>query len=82
MAESLQQITTLPSLGGCPGVKAPVGAVVALSLVNGVGLGEDFSALYTLSKFFTFCSIEVPPFGLSWKITQHSGMSTHHKPLH
>lgn len=62
--EGLQQITTLPSLGRCLGVKPLVGAAVALPMVNRVGLGEGVNALCTSSQFTTLLCIQVPPFDL------------------
>lgn len=44
VAESLQQITTLPPFGGCPGVKPPVGTATPQPAVDCVGLGEGISA--------------------------------------
>lgn len=64
VAEGKEQITTLPSLGGRPGVKPPVGAASA-SPVDRVGLGEGIGALRPSGKFITFSGIQVPPFGLS-----------------
>lgn len=65
VAEGLQRITTLPSLGGRPGVKPPAGVAISLPMVDGVGLGEGTGALCGLSQFITLLCIQVPPFGLS-----------------
>lgn len=54
-------ITRLQLLGGCPGVKPPVGVTVLLPVADSVGLGED---LCTSSHLITICSIQVPPFDL------------------
>lgn len=62
---------TLPSLGGCPGVKPPVGVAIALHMVDNEGLGEGISALCMLSQIITLLCSQMPPLGLSFNSHLH-----------
>lgn len=69
MAEGLLQITTLPSLGGRPGVKPLVGVLFVLPVVDTLWLGEGVTAFCTSYQFVTLLCAQMPPFGFgfSWK---------------
>ncbi len=82
LLKGLRQITRLPSLGRCLGIKPLVGVAVALPVVNSVGMGEGISALCTSSQFITLLCIQVPSFDLPYKTRQHLVMSVQDKSLH
>lgn len=63
LEKNLQQVTTLWSLVGRPGVEPAVGIVVTRCVCECVGLSERSNTLHTVAQLLTSCCIQVSSFG-------------------